>query len=382
MCLTASDRSSIMRPVMSKNIQTEPLRKAEPMHRQISTQLRAAIVKGTLAYGERLPSVQTLAHQFGTSVFTVQTALVELAEENLIESRERVGNIVRGPVKELRSVGIYFGGNLWHSREMEYYQELYRELQRQAAMDRVRVETWVDSRSIDNQTEPLEELAEAIRKRNIQALIVGIVNDKDMEWLGKLKVPLVVHGSVDLPSSVGFDDRQMFRLGMESLKQRGCRSAGLILARPLKAFEKSQDTEDFEHFFRNLASELGLRVKRNWIRGPGDQVVRGGLENFGYEEFRKLWSQREHPDGLMVWPDTVARGAVLAMVEARVRVPQDLHLILHRNSEVNFLCPLPAQWIVSHAADTAEALIDQARKHLSGDAVRPVRVLYHLEPSR
>ena len=64
-------------------------------------------------------------------------------------------------------------------------------------------------------------------------------------------------------------------------------------------------------------------------------------EQYGYEEFLKLWSLPEKPEGLIVFPDTVARRMLLALREKHVRVPEELKLVLHKNESLDLFCPLP-----------------------------------------
>lgn len=57
---------------------------AEPLHRQIETQLRVAILEGRLASGTLLPGIRPLADQLGVARITVQTAYEQLAAEGYL----------------------------------------------------------------------------------------------------------------------------------------------------------------------------------------------------------------------------------------------------------------------------------------------------------
>lgn len=48
------------------------------------------------------------------------------------------------------------------------------------------------------------------------------------------------------------------------------------------------------------------------------------------------------------------------LVQAGIRVPQDLRLVLHRNAEVGLFCPVPVAFVDVHIAEVAAALITQA----------------------
>ena len=66
----------------------------EPLHRQISGQIRARVLSGELAPGEALPSIRGLARDQRVSVITVQRAFDDLERDGLIYSRRGKGFFV------------------------------------------------------------------------------------------------------------------------------------------------------------------------------------------------------------------------------------------------------------------------------------------------
>lgn len=67
---------------------------AQPVYRQIFTQVRSAIVSGLVDAGERLPPVRELSSRLHVSHLTVHRAYQLLAEENLVELRHGSGAYV------------------------------------------------------------------------------------------------------------------------------------------------------------------------------------------------------------------------------------------------------------------------------------------------
>ena len=65
-----------------------------PISRQISEQLRSQCLSGTLAAGDKLPSVRELAQQLAVNVNTVFRIYERLAAEGLIELRHGDGTYV------------------------------------------------------------------------------------------------------------------------------------------------------------------------------------------------------------------------------------------------------------------------------------------------
>ncbi len=63
----------------------------EPLHRQLSRQIRAKILAHDIEGGEPLPSIRALAREQRVSVITVQRAYDDLEGEGLIRSRPGKG---------------------------------------------------------------------------------------------------------------------------------------------------------------------------------------------------------------------------------------------------------------------------------------------------
>lgn len=66
----------------------------EPPFEQVRAQLAGLIARGTLAEGDRLPTVRGLAADLGLAVNTVARAYKELEAEGLVTTRSRAGTVV------------------------------------------------------------------------------------------------------------------------------------------------------------------------------------------------------------------------------------------------------------------------------------------------
>jgi GntR family transcriptional repressor for pyruvate dehydrogenase complex len=73
---------------MIDSVEVQPIRRA---YEQVADQLRAQILDGTLAPGDRLPLEAKLANDFGVSRATVREALRSLAAEGLIRTTKGPG---------------------------------------------------------------------------------------------------------------------------------------------------------------------------------------------------------------------------------------------------------------------------------------------------
>src|SRR5512141_625971 len=66
-----------------------------PRYEEIARRYAAAIENGTLAPGDRFPSVRRLAAEEDASVSTILSAIAQLETLGLIEARPRSGHFVR-----------------------------------------------------------------------------------------------------------------------------------------------------------------------------------------------------------------------------------------------------------------------------------------------
>lgn len=68
----------------------------EPIYQQISSQIKALILNGTLKEGDALPSMRLLAQELRISVITTKRAYEELERDGFIESYTGKGSFVKG----------------------------------------------------------------------------------------------------------------------------------------------------------------------------------------------------------------------------------------------------------------------------------------------
>lgn len=73
----------------------------DPIYEQISSQIRAMILKDILAEGDQLPSIRGLARDLQISVITTKRAYDELEREGFIETVQGKGSYVAAENKEL-----------------------------------------------------------------------------------------------------------------------------------------------------------------------------------------------------------------------------------------------------------------------------------------
>lgn len=349
-----------------------------PLYRQIERVLRDAIDSGDLPYGTRLQTVPELAEKYNTSLYTIQTALGALEKDGLVNRSRTRGTFITGGVKRLTSVGLYFGQDMMSGgSEMSTYRLLAQRLRILLEDRGIIVHSWVDSRPLEAQTAPLPELTKAVSARSIQGMIAALLNPEKekLKMLEQLGIPFTCTAMSKIPSQVSYNRRQMAYDGIAELKRLGCKTVGTILP-----FELQGLCREPLDAYTDAVSDLGLATRDEWVCVPGEKMQDHQYEAFGYHQLLSIWNQQERPDGLLVYPDTIVRGVVTAILQCGIETPRDLKLVLHRNKGIPLFCPLSASWLETDIDVTAQALIGQLEKLRKGKDVSPVLLSETLIP--
>jgi LacI family transcriptional regulator len=138
--------------------------------------------------------------------------------------------------------------------------------------------------------------------------------------LSNLPVPVVYAFSEGTPDSVTFrsDDAQGARLAVEWLIKLGRRRVAHVTGP--------------ESFFSVRERAAAYRQ----VAGDGEPIMYGiWAENWGHQAVEEIWSRTgEKPDAIFCGNDQIARGAVDALRERGVRVPDDVSVVGFDNWEI------------------------------------------------
>jgi len=363
------------------------LERGMPMVEQLSAKVRQYLKEGVYQPGTKLPSTAELARMWESDVRTVHRAMAILVKEGLLRRKPGSGTFVRERSEVLTRVAIYCSRELLGARGSLYAQSLQSALDAELKEKGLEVQHWVDSRSEGKTREPWASLMNAARRRDFQAVIVPMTDLSQLGWLSKLPVPTAFHCSEDISNGVKFDQNQLIELGLEKLASQGCRSVGLISPLATHVLKKTQlhhPNEEFYKIFTEIACSKGLEIRNEWMYAAHheDDLRNVTHEQFGYQQFNKLWQCAEKPDGLFVYPDSVVRGVLMGIARHGVRVPEELKLVLHKNAGSDLLCPFRADFVVSDEREVAAALAGQIIRQAQGQNVVTQYIRFHLSESR
>jgi DNA-binding LacI/PurR family transcriptional regulator len=343
-------------------------------HRKIADSLRTQILNDEFEPGQQLPSKGELMKRWNSSSFTVHTALQSLIKEGWVESVRGAGTYVAQPGRRFACAGIYHSRDLCLETETPFARrihaavlEKFRELGKETLV-------FMDTRPVDEQTTLLPTLADAVLHRRIQCLVFPLATNINLPALSRLRMPTATLSS-PFPGAINYDMEDLFRGGAQGLFRAGCRSVGLLSS----LFSETYDarTDPFYIQFRRAARQQGLATSKAWEGRPRRFIPVPELERYGYAEFNRIWRLPKKPDGLIVYPDTLARGVAMAILERGVsEVTQRMKFLFHRNAHLDFLCPFPALWAISDEDALAAELVRQIQKQFEGKRTSSVLLPY------
>jgi LacI family transcriptional regulator len=172
---------------------------------------------------------------------------------------------------------------------------------------------------------PAKERAEIdmLRQRQVDGIVLASVNASGntdlLQRLDSLGIGLVMIDRDDHPvvkcDRVVTDDLEVGRLATTHLIDQGRKAIAHILGPPIT------------HAKRRAAGYRSA-LKTHGIRARADRIVRGGfMEGDGYRAMKKLLAIKPRVDAVFAANDPAAIGAMKAIWDAGLRVPDDVALV-------------------------------------------------------
>jgi LacI family transcriptional regulator len=164
---------------------------------------------------------------------------------------------------------------------------------------------------------------EMLRHRQVDGVILASVNATGntdlLQRLAALNVGLVMIDRDDHPTvkcdRVLTDDVKVGRLATAHLIEQGRTAIAHIMGPPIAHAKRRAEG------YRAALKEQRIRTRPEW-------VVRGGfMEQDGYRAMRKLLALEPRVDAVFAANDPAAIGAMKAIWEARLRVPEDIAIV-------------------------------------------------------
>ena len=196
--------------------------------------------------------------------------------------------------------------------------------------------------------------------RKVDGMIIASAQSS-AQRLRRLEVP-VVFIDRQVPgleaNFVGVDDLEVGRVATEHLIAQGCRRPAHLMGPRLSPGIKRH---------RGYLEAL----RRHGLKARARLVVRAGHDfESGYRAMQSLLGVAERPDGVFCFNDPVAIGALKALREAGLRVPEDIAVIGVANMRYSEMLAVPLSSIDQNTALIGQRAATRLLACMSGAAGR------------
>ncbi len=163
----------------------------------------------------------------------------------------------------------------------------------------------------------IDEYPRLLLDRSVEGLIAV-----DTPWHHDLSIPVVTvsgHNEVNKVTNIVLDHRRAAQLALEHLFQLGHRRIAFI-----KGQEFSSDTEARWEAIVQAAARLGVTIHAKLTAQLQGEVPSPDL---GYQVTRRLLARHEPFTAIFAFNDISAMGAIRALREKELRVPEDVSVV-------------------------------------------------------
>jgi DNA-binding LacI/PurR family transcriptional regulator len=164
-----------------------------------------------------------------------------------------------------------------------------------------------------------QDYIEFCEKENIDGVVylAPALSEKVLEKIKSLEVPMiVVNGRYPGVSYVDTDNKRGMRLAVEYLLEMGHKDIGIING----DMSIANANDRFEGYKQSLAS-AGIELNHELV------AFGNFTEDSGTIEMNKLLAQEKRPTAVLCSNDLMAIGAMRAIKEAKLKIPQDISVV-------------------------------------------------------
>jgi LacI family transcriptional regulator len=214
-----------------------------------------------------------------------------------------------------------------------------------------------------------------LRQRQVDGIVLGSANASGntdlLQQLTSLGIGLVMIDRDDHPDvhcdRVVTDDEEVGRLATSHLIARGRRSIGHLTGTSVLHAKRRAEG------YRNALKIAGLKLKPEWI-------VRGGFkEADGYRAMTRLLGMTPRVDAVFAANDPAAIGAMKAIWDAGLRVPEDVAVVGAGDIALGDMLRVPLTTVSGSREDQGKAAAELVLQRIEGgsddDADRPQRIV-------
>jgi DNA-binding transcriptional regulator YhcF (GntR family) len=310
-------------------------RRKSARYDQVLADLRREIVSGRYAHGERLPTHRELSEAMGVSSVTVFKALGQLASEGFVESQGRRGTFVCHNAPHLTDYAMAFhmpaDADVWSYSP--YFRALVAEADRLSRSSERNVRVYYGI--YHNATGPeVDRLRADVEAHRLAGVIVG--------------TPPAA-AAVAAAAAAGGGLRQSDGLVRVGIGMNAPACAGRMImsegdswapwiaqalrwladrrrSRVAVICSEAQAASHVE-LFQKVIQDAGMQTRPSWIQStsPSRAPWCRNLVHLLMER------SDDRPDALLITDDVLVPAATAGLLDARIRMPDDLDVVAHAN---------------------------------------------------
>lgn len=352
------------------------LKKPDPLYLQIAEDVISRIASGQMGVGDQLGSQQQMAREYGVSLMTIKKAMTHLSHLGWVYGRVGKGSFVakRSAVPQVsahRSIGIVLS-NL----RSAFFSLIVQAVEEAAYRSGYSILV----ANTTGQPEKEERQIHHFRKIGASGLIIASLRHvyhatPTIQMLRREGFPFVMVSYMDDPEIpfVGTDHEEGGYLAGRHLVRLGYQRIGYVNAERGHLVGELRK-QGFFRALRESGREPDPRfLYRLRVHGVRD-YFQAGIE-FGQRFVR---SSGQRPDALFMYNDPAALGFQKTVLEAGLRIPDDIAIVGFDNIEQCEYAALPLSTIQQPIARIGAKAFDVVLSRIEGRA-HDIRTVFHPE---
>ena len=321
-----------------------------PMCKELTVFLRQQIRTGALKSGEKLPPLRALSKILKVNYFTLQLVTDELMKEGLLRKYHAKGMYVASPKTGIRCVGIYLS-RVPQFRQDEMFYAVLREMLCRKLHDRgIDYVIWDDVRPQEKHDFPPDYITSAIVENQVQGVVGLQLRDYDRRWFMRLQTRIFTFENFGFKDNMLVEPEEWQKIAKQ-LQARDCRRIAVLVP---------DEHVGGHHFLIDDLKNVGVKLMPRYQRVISqEEYLSHSLGELGYSKTLDLLTGSPKPDALIVFPDHAVLGAIQAILQCGVQVPDQLFPVFHRNVELDYFCQFKATYLDVRITGICDSLMNQ-----------------------
>lgn len=338
------------------------LKKTDALYQQIVAYFEREIVEGRLTPGEKIPSTTNLAKEFNVNADTIQQSLKLLMSRGLVDRKPGRGTYVRRGINS-KTIGIVIGKEIYTNPDIMFYNVFLDRLTKLLEEKGWNIKLFSTS-EFAGYDKAFYDLKSNVESGEIKAVVEFCSNELVRNWMKK-ECPAPYPQS---PFSVDFED--FTYSGLNYLYQQDCRKIVILAYAP----EKNLNT------YKNAVHDFCS--KKEIFEHDIKIISTSSHAKDGYKAIKNLFKQSSCPDGLLVANDAVFRGALYALLELGIKIPDDIKVITHANKGVDIFCHIPLTKLEIDPDCFVQQVYDELLARINGEKYKSFPIKATLVPGK